>query len=265
MSGDESDVPKSPPPRTGTWGSRRTARRSRGHPASQPRLLPQHRCHVGRLWRWIGTRPRAVVQVIWRVHRGSRATSGVGRKLGQAARELDFRFWKGARSRPSDAACHHRGDERLHQSLCAWFAQEPHFKRSGAKRDGANGMQNGQPAHVQSSLRVYPRNQYAHDSRRPGNVSAHHQRPCEPWLFVLRKQRRTTVPEPRQLGLNGSFAVFKKVETDVVGFEDFLQSNKDKIDPELVAAKMLGRWRNGVPLALSLDLDRPGGGIPPES
>ena len=28
-------------------------------------------------------------------------------------------------------------------------------------------------------------------------------------------------------GLNGSFAVFKKVETDVVGFEDFLQSNKD--------------------------------------
>jgi len=41
------------------------------------------------------------------------------------------------------------------------------------------------------------------------------------------------------------------IETDVVGFENFLHSNKDKIDPELLAAKICGRWRNGVPLALS--------------
>ena len=72
------------------------------------------------------------------------------------------------------------------------------------------------------------------------------------------------VPEPRRLGLNGSFAVFKKVETDVVGFEDFLQSNKDKIDPELLAAKMCGRWRNGVPLALSPETDSPAEAISPE-
>ena len=78
-----------------------------------------------------------------------------------------------------------------------------------------------------------------------------HQEPCEPWLFVLREDAvNYLVPEPRTLGLNGSFAVFKKVETDVVGFEDFLQSNKDKIDPELLAAKMCGRWRNGVPLGV---------------
>ena len=49
-----------------------------------------------------------------------------------------------------------------------------------------------------------------------------------------------------------------------MGFEDFLQSNKDKIDPELLAAKMCGRWRNGVPLALSPETDSPGGGISPE-
>ena len=72
------------------------------------------------------------------------------------------------------------------------------------------------------------------------------------------------VPEPRTLGLNGSFAVFKMVETDVVGFEEFLQSNRDKIDPELLAAKMCGRWRNGVPLALSPDTDSPAGGISAE-
>ena len=99
----------------------------------------------------------------------------------------------------------------------------------------------------------------------PEQYRPDHQRPCEPWLFVLREDAENyDVPEPQELGLNGSFAVFKKVETDVVGFENFLQSNKDTIDPELLAAKMCGRWRNGVPLALSPDTDSPAGGISPE-
>ncbi len=88
------------------------------------------------------------------------------------------------------------------------------------------------------------------------------QKPCEPWLFVLRDEAENYfVPEPRELGLNGSFAVFKMIMTDVVGFENFLQANKEKIDPELLAAKICGRWRNGVPLALSPETDSPAGGI----
>ena len=99
----------------------------------------------------------------------------------------------------------------------------------------------------------------------PEGYPLDHQQPCEPWLFVLREDAvNYVVPEPRQLGLNGSFAAFKQVETDVVGFEDFLQSNRDKMDPELLAAKICGRWRNGVPLALSPDTDSPAGGISPE-
>ena len=91
------------------------------------------------------------------------------------------------------------------------------------------------------------------------------QQPCEPWLFVTMDEAENYVPpKPAALGLNGSFAVFKIVETDVVGFETFLQSKKDVIDPELLAAKMCGRWRNGVPLALSPDTDSPPGGIPAE-
>jgi len=97
----------------------------------------------------------------------------------------------------------------------------------------------------------------------PEHYPPDHQQPCEPWLFVLQDHAENyLVPEPRDLGLNGSFAVFKKLETDVVGFENFLQSNKGKIDPELLAAKMCGRWRNGVPLELSPDTDSPQGGIP---
>jgi deferrochelatase/peroxidase EfeB len=99
----------------------------------------------------------------------------------------------------------------------------------------------------------------------PERYPPDHQQPCEPWLFVLQDEAENYfLPEPRALGLNGSFAVFKMIETDVVGFENYLQSNKDKIDPELLAAKMCGRWRNGVPLALSPDTDSPPGGIPPE-
>jgi deferrochelatase/peroxidase EfeB len=91
------------------------------------------------------------------------------------------------------------------------------------------------------------------------------QEPCEPWLFVLLDEAENYyVPEPPELGRNGSFGVFKMMSQDVVGFENFLQSHKDKIDPELLAAKICGRWRNGVPLALSPDTDSPPGGIRPE-
>ena len=99
----------------------------------------------------------------------------------------------------------------------------------------------------------------------PERYKRDHQQPCEPWLFVLLDEAENYVlPEPKELARNGSFAVFKMIRTDVVGFENFLQSHKDRIDPELLAAKMCGRWRNGVPLALSPDTDKPSGGISPD-
>ena len=56
----------------------------------------------------------------------------------------------------------------------------------------------------------------------PEKYHPDHQEPCEPWLFVLQEEAKNyIVPEPRELGLNGSFAVFKKIQTDVVGFESF--------------------------------------------
>jgi len=49
----------------------------------------------------------------------------------------------------------------------------------------------------------------------------------------------------------------------VVGFENFLQSNKDKIDPDCLPPKICGGGANGVPLALSPETDSIPGGIPP--
>ena len=151
--------------------------------------------------------------------------------------------------------------------LCAWFAEGDAFREIW-RQDGMALMevQDGQPVPTAKVHFGYTDAITTPTIR--GGPETHlpdHQEPCEPWLFVLREDARSyDVPEPRALGLNGSFAVFKKVETDVVAFEAFLQSNRDKIDPELLAAKMCGRWRNGVPLALSPDTDSPPDGLPPE-
>lgn len=99
----------------------------------------------------------------------------------------------------------------------------------------------------------------------PGPYPPESQEPCDPWLFVLMDEAPNYyVPDPPELGRNGSFGVFRVEEQDVVGFENFLQSKKDRIDPELLAAKLMGRWRNGVPLAVSPDTDCPPDGMPPE-
>jgi Dyp-type peroxidase family len=61
------------------------------------------------------------------------------------------------------------------------------------------------------------------------------------------------VPEPAALGQNGSFVAFRILAQDCHGFEQFLTqaAHQTGLDRELIAAKLCGRWRNGVPLSLS--------------
>lgn len=75
------------------------------------------------------------------------------------------------------------------------------------------------------------------------------------WNFVLLDDpdRAYRLPEPQWLGLNGSFGVFRILRQDVVAFERFLHAQPQLIDPELLAAKLCGRWRNGKPLSLCPD------------
>jgi len=58
-------------------------------------------------------------------------------------------------------------------------------------------------------------------------------------------------PEPAALGRNGTYVVFRKLHQRVAAFRRYLRDNaKDPADEELLAAKMMGRWRSGAPLAL---------------
>lgn len=72
------------------------------------------------------------------------------------------------------------------------------------------------------------------------------------------------IPQPQVLGRNGSYIVFRKLHQRVAAFRQYLRANAaDAADEELVAAKMMGRWRSGAPLALSADADHPEIGADP--
>jgi Dyp-type peroxidase family len=58
------------------------------------------------------------------------------------------------------------------------------------------------------------------------------------------------MPWPDVLGRNGTYVAFRKLHQRVAAFRQFLQANApDPAEEEYLAAKMLGRWRSGAPLA----------------
>lgn len=64
------------------------------------------------------------------------------------------------------------------------------------------------------------------------------------------------IPKPELLTRNGSYVAYLRLEEHVGAFRDFLrQHGETPEEQELVAAKLMGRWRSGAPLALSPDKD----------
>jgi deferrochelatase/peroxidase EfeB len=79
-------------------------------------------------------------------------------------------------------------------------------------------------------------------------------RPVVPsWNFII--QNAADAPyNPHPLLLNGSFGAFRVLVQDVVAFDNFIAKTPN---PELVAAKMCGRWRDGTPIEVSPDAPDP--------
>jgi deferrochelatase/peroxidase EfeB len=66
------------------------------------------------------------------------------------------------------------------------------------------------------------------------------------------------MPQPDILGRNGTYVGFRKYQSRVGAFNRFLQTNGNTEDErELLAAKLVGRWRSGAPLMLAPDTDDP--------
>ncbi|GAB4053094.1 Dyp-type peroxidase [Spirosoma litoris] len=63
-------------------------------------------------------------------------------------------------------------------------------------------------------------------------------------------------PKPDVLGKNGSYLVFRKYQSQVADFNKYIQENSSTPqEGELLAAKMVGRWRSGAPLVLTPEKD----------
>jgi Dyp-type peroxidase family len=94
-------------------------------------------------------------------------------------------------------------------------------------------------------------------------------RALKPGEFVLGYEDEasaagTQAPEPFELRLNGTYVVFRKLYQDAAAFRRYLVTaakalygSDDAHHQELVAAKMMGRWRSGCPIDLSPDKDDP--------
>ena len=64
------------------------------------------------------------------------------------------------------------------------------------------------------------------------------------------------LPAPAQLTQNGSYLAYLRMEEHVAAFRDFLREQASTQDEqELVAAKLMGRWRSGAPLVLCPEKD----------
>src|SRR3954452_12085124 len=87
--------------------------------------------------------------------------------------------------------------------------------------------------------------------------------PSKPGEFFLGYPDETglipLMPQPEILSKNGSFLGYRKMQEHVGRFRDFLKANgKTEDEQELVAAKLMGRWRkSGAPLVLCPDKDDP--------
>ncbi|NNC04347.1 Dyp-type peroxidase [Corallococcus exiguus] len=95
-----------------------------------------------------------------------------------------------------------------------------------------------------------------------------HEAPLKAGEFVLGYPDETgnppPMPQPDVLGRNGTYIVFRKLHQQVAAFRQYLkQSASSPGDEELLAAKMMGRWRTGAPLALCPHHDDPALGADP--
>src|SRR5438876_8597203 len=86
--------------------------------------------------------------------------------------------------------------------------------------------------------------------------------PLKPGEFILGYPDEdgppANLPQPETLSRNGSFMAYRRLQEHVGRFREFLRQNAGTPEEqELLAAKLMGRWRSGAPLVLSPNKDDP--------
>ena len=134
-----------------------------------------------------------------------------------------------------------------------------------AGADGAHGRRTSAPSRATSTRSatrtrsVSPPSRAAASSRCPVR-----DRPIKAGEFILGYPGEAGVPlptpQPDVLGRNGTYVGLRKYQSRVGAFNRFLRDERARPsdERELLAAKLVGRWRSGAPLTLAPDAGRPG-------
>ncbi len=141
----------------------------------------------------------------------------------------------------------------IHEEHGQHFAGE----RAGQEHFGfADGV--AQPEVLGSDLTGYPGG---------GTPAKRSWEPLAPGEFVLGQPDESgKIQFGSKLFANGSFMVFRKLEQHVGRFRAYVEAvgERNQIRPELVAAKLVGRWPSGAPLVLAPMRDNPKLGADPK-
>lgn len=86
--------------------------------------------------------------------------------------------------------------------------------------------------------------------------------PLKPGEFFLgypdEENPAPPLPQPEILSRNGSYVAYRQLQEHVGAFRDFLREHGETLEgQELLAAKLMGRWRSGAPLVLAPEHDDP--------
>ncbi|WP_063037389.1 Dyp-type peroxidase [Nocardia pseudovaccinii] len=92
--------------------------------------------------------------------------------------------------------------------------------------------------------------------------------PLQPGEFILgypdEEGPARALPQPEVLFRNGSYMAYRRLQEHVGAFRNYLREHSDTPEEqELLAAKIMGRWRSGAPLVLAPDRDDPALGADP--
>ena len=95
-----------------------------------------------------------------------------------------------------------------------------------------------------------------------------HEEPLKAGEFILGYPNESgelpPLPQPEVLGRNGTYVVIRKLHTRVTAYRQYIHDKSaNRAEAELLAAKFVGRWPSGAPLALAPEQDDPELGADP--
>jgi Dyp-type peroxidase family len=99
---------------------------------------------------------------------------------------------------------------------------------------------------------------------KPGSGAA-----IKPGEFILgypdESGETVVLAQPEIIFRNGTYMAYRRLQEHVGAFREFLRQNGEtKAEQELIAAKLMGRWRSGAPLVLAPERDDPALGADPK-